>query len=282
MSVFTRLLLEQGHEIKLFDVEAARAREVAGRYSVNHSSSAQAAASDVDLILICASTEAVPEIIDEVKLHAKTGTIISEIASHKDKTIPALRRSAGIETLSIHPLFGPDISTLEGETIAVVTVNDSVKEMEIARALFPESKLVPLDHETHDRCMASILSLPYFMNLVFARVVAGGDLPLLKVLAGPTFDVQMAVTQSIVGESPSLIRSLINDNMHSWPMIQEFIEEARHLSELFQSGSDDMNPFIENLKASMGGKPELESAREHRNKILESIKKNRGGHTAPG
>ena len=115
MSVFTRLLLEQGHEIKLFDVEAARAREVAGRYSVNHSSSAQAAASDVDLILICASTEAVPEIIDEVKLHAKTGTIISEIASHKDKTIPALRRSAGIETLSIHPLFGPDISTLEGD-----------------------------------------------------------------------------------------------------------------------------------------------------------------------
>ncbi len=273
MSVFTRLFLEQGHEIKLFDVEAARAREVAGHYDVNHSSSVQAAASDVDLILICASTDAVPEIIDEVKLHAKTGTIISEIASHKNKTIPALRRSTGLGTLSIHPLFGPDIATLKGETVAVVTVNDSLKEMELARALFPESKLVPLDPETHDRCMVSILSLPYFMNLVFARIIAEEDLPLLRELAGPTFEVQMAVTQSVVGEYPSLTRSLMNDNVYSWPMIQAFMDEASNLSELFKSGSDVVDSLLESLKASMGGKLALESARELRNQILDSLKK---------
>jgi len=273
VNVFTRLLLEQGHAIKLYDIDARRAQEVAERHGVPRSISVQEAASGADLILICASTEAVPGILDEVMLHTKSDTIISEIASFKAKTIPALKRSGGLEPLSIHPMFGPDIATFQGETIAVVTVNDSVKEMETARALFPESKLVPLDSETHDRCMASILSLPYFMNLAFARVMANGDLQLMKELAGPSFEVQIAVTQSIIGESPELIRSLINDNIFSWSLIRKFMDEANHLITLLKSGSDVVDPFLEKLKGSMGGKLELESAREFRNQILESIKK---------
>jgi prephenate dehydrogenase len=273
VNVFTRLLLEQDHAIKLYDVDARRAQEVAERHGVPRSISVQEAASGADLILICASTEAVPGIINEVMPHTKSDTIISEIASFKSKTIPALKRSGGLGPLSIHPMFGPDIATFQGETIAVVTVNDSVKEMETARALFPESKLVPLDPETHDRCMASILSLPYFMNLAFASVMADGDLPLMKELAGPSFEVQIAVTQSIIGESPELIRSLINDDMFSWPLIRKFLDEANHLITLLKSGSDVVDPFLEKLKGSMGGKLELESARKFRNQILESIKK---------
>jgi prephenate dehydrogenase len=273
VNVFTRLLLEQDHAIKLYDVDARRAQEVAERHGVPRSISVQEAASGADLILICASTEAVPGIINEVMPHTKSDTIISEIASFKSKTIPALKRSGGLGPLSIHPMFGPDIATFQGETIAVVTVNDSVKEMETARALFPESKLVPLDPETHDRCMASILSLPYFMNLAFASVMADGDLPLMKELAGPSFEVQIAVTHSIIGESPELIRSLINDDMFSWPLIRKFLDEANHLITLLKSGSDVVDPFLEKLKGSMGGKLELESAREFRNQILESIKK---------
>jgi prephenate dehydrogenase len=272
VNVFTRLFIEQGHAIKLYDVDSRRAQEVAERHGVYRAISVQEAASGADLILICAPTEAVPGIIDEVMPHTKSDTIISEIASFKTKTIPALKRSDGL-LLAIHPMFGPDIATFQGETIAVVTVNDSVKEMETARALFPESKLVQLDPETHDRCMASILSLPYFMNLVFARIMADGDLSLMKELAGPSFEVQIAVTQSIIGESPELIRSLINDNMFSWPLIRKFMEEANHLTTLLKSGSDIVDPFLENLKGSMGGKLELESAREFRNQILESIKK---------
>ena len=246
---------------------------MAERHGVPRSTSLQDAASGTDLILICASTEAVPGIISEVMPHTKSDTIVSEIASFKVKTVPALQRSGGLGRLSIHPMFGPDIATFQGETIAVVTVNDSEKEMETAKALFPESKLVPLGPEAHDRCMASILSLPYFMNIVFARVIADGDLDLMKELAGPSFEVQMAVTQSMVGESAELIRSLINDNVFSWPLIQKFMDEANNLTTLLKSGSDVVDPFLEHLKGSMGGKLELLSARESRNLMLESLKK---------
>jgi chorismate mutase/prephenate dehydrogenase len=273
VSVFTRLLLEQGHTITVYNRDAKRAQAVAERHDATHSISIKDAASGADLILICASTEAVPGLIEEVTPYTAPDAILSEIASFKSKTVPALKRSDGPTPLSIHPMFGPDIATFQGETIAVVTVNDSAKEMEIARSLFPESKLIPLDAEAHDRCMASILSLPYFMNLVFARVTADGDLPLMKELAGPTFEVQMAVTQSIVGESAELTRSLINDNVFSLPLLQSFMDEANRLAVLFKSGSDVVDSYLENLKESMGGKLALDAARESRNKMLKSSKK---------
>ena len=70
-----------------------------------------------------------------------------------------------------------------------------------------------------------------------------------------------------------LTRSLINDNVFSWTLIQKFMDEANHLTKLLKSGSDVVDPFLERLKDSMGGKLALESAREFRNQVLESLKK---------
>jgi prephenate dehydrogenase len=246
---------------------------VAERYGGEHSGNFSEAASGADLILICATTKTVPDIIADVETHIGPDTIVCEIASHKTNTIPALRRSGGLRPLSIHPMFGPDIDKFDGETIAVITVNDSDEETERARTLLPGAKLVPLDPEAHDRCMASILSLPYLMNIAFARVLSEGDLPLMKELAGPSFEVQISVTESIVGESPDLIRSLINDNPFSSLLIQNFMDEIKNLATHFEAGPESVDPLLEELRGSMGGEVELESAREFRNLMLESLKK---------
>ena len=273
MNVFTRILAEQGHSLKLFDIEASKARAVAERYGGEPSHSFGEAVSGADLVLICATTETVPGIIAELGPHNGSDTIVCEIASFKMKTVPVLRQSGGVRPLSIHPLFGPEIPSFKGETFAVVTVKDSYDEMETAGTFFPDAKLVPLDAETHDRCMATILSLPYFMNLAFARILAEGDLSLMRELAGPTFEVQTSVTQSIVGESPDLIRSLINDNAFSWPLIEGFIGEAERLSALFKSETREIDRSLGELKGLMARDSGYENAREFRNLVLDSLKK---------
>jgi prephenate dehydrogenase len=273
VNVFTRLLVEQGHAVKVFDVTNSKASAVVERYGGEHSDDFSEAASGADLILICATTKIVPDIIADLEAHIWPDTIVCEIASHKSDTIPALRRSGGLRPLSIHPMFGPDIDKFDGETIAVVTVNDSKAEMEMARTLLPGTKLINLDPEAHDRCMASILSLPYLMNIAFARVVAEGNLPLMKALAGPSFEVQISVTESIVGESPDLIRSLINDNPFSSILIQKFMDEIKNLATSFKAGPEKVDPLLKELRGSLGGDVELQSAREFRNLMLESLKK---------
>jgi prephenate dehydrogenase len=274
VSVFTRLLTEQGHTIKLYDVKPRKAKALAERYRLEHLISLPEAVSGVDLVLICATTETVPGLVTDVEPPKGSDTIISEIASFKMKTIPALKKSGGIRPLSVHPMFGPDIDTFKGETFAVVSVNDSLKEMEMARMLFPGAKLIPLTPEVHDRCMASLLSLPYFMNLAFACALTEGDLQLMKELAGPTFKIQMSVTQSILGESPELIHSLVNDNVFSLALFQKFIKETQHLATLFESGPKSVAPLLGDLRDFFGGDVKLKSARALRNLMLGSLKKN--------
>lgn len=272
MDVFTRLLREQGHSIRLYDVVEGRARELAGLHAVEWSESLREAVSGAELTLICAPTDEVPGILDEVALYAREGSIVSEIASLKMRTVPAIRRAVRLRPLSIHPMFGPDITSFNDETIAVVVVRDLEREAETARALFPGGKFVPVEPEIHDRCMAAILSLPYFVNIAFAGVLSQEDLSLMRELAGPTFEVQLAVTECIVGESPELIRSLIDDNSFSWELVNRFVDGSKHVRRLFRSGPREVDRFLTGLKTSMERDKGFAEARDLRNTVKESLK----------
>jgi prephenate dehydrogenase len=272
VDAFTRLLKEQGHSIRLYDVVGGRARDLAGHHAVEWSESLSGAVSGAELTLICAPTDVVPGIIDEVAIYAGGGSIVSEISSLKIRTVLALRRAARLRPLSIHPMFGPDIKSFSDETIAVVAVRDQERETETAKALFPGGKLVPVEPDIHDRCMASILSLPYFVNVAFAGVLSQEDLSLMRELAGPTFEVQLAVTECVVGESPELIRSLIADNQFSWELVDRFLEESKRVQRLFEFGPREVDRFLTGLKTSLERDKGFVEARDLRYAVKESLK----------
>lgn len=203
-----------------------------------------------------------------------SGSILCEIASLKMRTVAMLKSAEkhGIKPLSVHPMFGPDIEKMEGQTIAIVPVSNRDDEASLAGALFPNTRIVIIDPETHDRCMASILSLPYFMNLAFARALSSGEMTVLRQLAGTTFTVQLAVAQSIVGESPELTESLINENMFSKDLVNHFIEEARYIRRLLKNRPQEIERLCDELKDTMMKDPGYLNARKLRNTLSDSMK----------
>jgi prephenate dehydrogenase len=119
--------------------------------------------------------------------------------------------------------------------------------------------------------MASVLALPYFMNLAFASLLSPEKLALLRELAGTTFSVQLAVTQSIVGESPELIESLINENVFSVDLIDQFIDESIFIRRLLKKPRE-MENLCERLKESMMNDNEYLNARRKRNEFFELLR----------
>jgi hypothetical protein len=51
------------------------------------------------------------------------------------------------------------------------------------------------------------------------------------------------------------------------------MDEIKNLATHFEAGPESVDPLLEELRGSMGGEVELESAREFRNLMLESLKK---------
>jgi prephenate dehydrogenase len=194
-----------------------------------------------------------------------------EISSLKKKNVAALRRNKDkIKPLSVHPMFVPEIKRFDGNTLVVIPVENKVNETKQAMELFSGTEVIVADEDTHDKSMAFILSLPYFMNIVFAKCIPGENLPLIRRLAGPTFKAQLALTQCIAGEDPILIESLIDENVFAGDLINSFIDELKYLRRILKSKPWIVPDYCYEIRNSLINDPEFESAREVRNKFLES------------
>lgn len=274
MNVFTRHLLDKGHNLRLYDIDSSKSRALAEKYDCSWLDSLASAVSGVDMALLCTPIRETPGVIRDIASDMRQDSILCEVSSLKMRTVAALKTSANkLRPLSIHPMFGPDVSTLQGQTMVVVPVSDRDKEVALVESLFGDMKILVADVETHDRVMASVLALPYFMNLAFASTLSTGDLSLMREMAGTTFTVQLAVTQSIVGESPELMESLINEDLFAMNLVNRFIDESRHLRRLLKKGPSGMESFCEGLREHMMCDVEYEDARNVRTKFLQSMKK---------
>jgi len=191
----------------------------------------------LDLVVVSVPISVTPTIIHSIAPLMRRGAVLVEIASLKAGSHPALVEAAhfGVTPLCIHPMFGPSPDSLIERVIAVIPVTDTEEEQRLAQQLFPGTVTIAIDAEQHDRCMATILSLPYAMNLALARVLGWENLALLSQMAGSTFALQYTLAQSVAGEDPSLIKDLLNENTSLEPLIQVFIGS---LEEVLEASGD--------------------------------------------
>ncbi|MBN1682850.1 prephenate dehydrogenase [Candidatus Bathyarchaeota archaeon] len=267
MNVFTKSLTFQGHKLTLFDLDFNRSKEVAKKYNCLYSENKKECLKNKDLVIFCTPITNTPNLIIELIPFLESKTILCEITSLKGGVVPVLRELKNI-TLSLHPMFGPDVQNFTNQTMALIHVKNIEIEKKYTETLFPESKIVTTSVENHDKAMAYVLSLPYFMNLVFANTLEQGEREFIEQLAGTTFKAQSIVKDCIIGESTELIESLINCNMYSWEIINQFIDEAVYLRRIFKKGSTVDN-YLSLLKTQLDD-TRLFEARTMRNHIQNS------------
>ena len=248
MNVFTKHLIEKGHVIELFDIDVDKSRVVAEKLGCSFKENLKDVVVGNDFLILCTPIKETPSVIRDIGPHITQGMTVCEIASLKMGTVTALRSLEHCCALSLHPMFGPDVPSFEGQTMAVIPVKDPEKECEFAKQLFPETKMIQVSAESHDKMMAYVLSLPYFMNLVFAHSLTPSERDLMETLSGTTFKAQTIVTDCIVGESSELVESLINGNTYSWEVINQFIDEARYLRRVFKRGDDTVDGYCRTLR----------------------------------
>jgi prephenate dehydrogenase len=192
----------------------------------------------LDLVIVSVPISSTPEVIQTVAPIMRRGAVIAEIASLKAGSHRALTEMArlGVKPLCVHPMFGPSANSLRGRVIAVVPVADEESEHELAERLFSGADLVTLDAARHDRCMAAILSLPYAVNLAFAKALSDEDLALASRMAGSTFALQYTLAQSVAGESPTLARDLLgNESLR--PLLNAFTESLGEVVDSMECGN---------------------------------------------
>jgi len=231
---FTRYFVAQGHRVIISGAKLHKAKAFAEAAGVDFAENNIEAVKDADLAVVSVPIPVTAKVIREIAPHVKKGAVVAEISSLKADIVEALVEAAkfGIKPLSLHPLFGPGAKKMGGQRIAVVPVVDRDVEVELAENLFPEAEMVVVDAEEHDRAMALILSLPHFVNMVFASVVGKENLEALKKLAGTTFPLQLTLAESVMTEDSDLHASIQMGNKYTVQCLEKFLSKAKTIEKL--------------------------------------------------
>jgi len=269
-----RYFLAQGHRVAFSDVRRDEAEVVAKSTGAALADGNLEAARDADLVVVATPIEVTPEALANLAPNLRRSSSVMEISSLKVQAVPVLRKAAerGLTALSIHPLFGPGIQQLTGEKIALVPVVDPASELNMVKSLFPEARIIIVDAEEHDKAMALTLSLPHFLNIVFASVVGDENLDVLKKLGGTTFKLQLVLSESVLSEDPGLYASIQMSNPYSAEYLEKLMSKALALRDhVVAKDMKTFSQFYRDIQASLSKDKDFAKAYERMYRALEAL-----------
>ncbi len=252
---FVDFFCNQGHRVHVYDPAPGAPGPQAPAGNVQRGqrsfSALPEALADTGFAMIAAPLEVVPAVIDELTRLRYAG-IVFDIASLKDHLKPAIERarSAGVAITSIHPLFGAGARSLSDQVICLCDCGDAEATAKVA-AFFTETAatLVRLSFERHDRIMSYVLGFSHLINLVFARVLMAGEMPLAELsrVGSTTFHSQMVTTATVIRENPELYYAIQRLNPFSRELHQTLRRELETILSWIEH--DDHAAFVEMMDA---------------------------------
>lgn len=270
----THHFISFGNEVTISDVKSDEAASFAKSVGARFVKENIACVDDADLTVVSTPIPVIPQVLREFSFNLKKNSIIAEISSLKSQIIPVLMEMAdrNVKPLSIHPLFGPGAKRLEEEKVALIPLVSPSSEVDLVKKIFPGVEVIVVDAEEHDRAMALTLSLPHFINIIFASTISEEDLNVLKKLGGTTFTLQLTLSESVMNEEPGLYASIQMNNEYTTQYLDKFLSKCEMIKECVAKRDERrFTEFYDLIRESLSKDEDFYKAYERMYRALEAF-----------
>jgi prephenate dehydrogenase/chorismate mutase len=164
--LFTNFASVHGASVKIVGRTIQRTQKIARELEVKPGSIPDATASDI--VVVAVPTESIVESSTEIAQFMREGALLTDLSSVKSGIADRIssKIAAGIEYVSIHPLFGPGVDHFEGQNIVAIPFKTGPQWRSLSRALRKAGARVRLmSSENHDRVMGYVQALHHFALL---------------------------------------------------------------------------------------------------------------------
>ncbi len=247
-SFFARYFMSNDHEVYVYDRDK-------GKMDILLKEGAEEISLDqlrgMDLVMIAVSLEHTRSVIRDIARYMRSNATLVEISSIKQgvyNILKMIHKRYNINPLSIHPLFGQGIRSLESARIILIPVINPIQEHDLAKKLFLNARIIEMDQREHDRSMAIILGLTHLTNLVIAKVILEEDYAKLKEIGGTTYRLQSILVESIMNDDPNLSIALLLLNRFMKRYAKRFMKEVEHTCNAIING--DAKYLLNSYKAT--------------------------------
>ena len=160
---FARFASLQGAKVKLAGREINKTRTSAKEIEVEPGTILDAALSDV--VILAVPMEETVRVATETASLMTAGSLLTDVSSVKTGISDRIAEKIpkGLEYVSLHPLFGPNIDHLHDQTIIAVSYTAGQKWSKLARALQGGgARVQTMSAAQHDKAMAYVQGLHHF------------------------------------------------------------------------------------------------------------------------
>ncbi|WP_440949752.1 prephenate dehydrogenase/arogenate dehydrogenase family protein [Methanosphaerula subterraneus] len=206
-----------------------------------------------DIVMIVVPIRATIGVIEEVAPLLRADQLLCDLTSLKTGPVRAMVRSkAGV--VGLHPMFGPGVETLQGQTIVVTPATAPEERYGPMVRVFTAdgARITVTTPEHHDRMMAIVQGLTHFMTLCMADTMRRQRIEIEEVLTytSPIYRIQLGLIGRLLSQDAGLYGDMLQMNPAVGPVLADCEEAVQSLRASVQSGDPDRFSrfFLENAE----------------------------------
>jgi len=203
-------------------------------------------ARDCELVIVSVPIRQTVDVIDSIAPVLTEEQILSDLTSLKVMPVRAMLKSKA-RVLGMHPMFGPSVTSLLGQTIVVTPARCDNAAMEKVTSILRDqgARITQSTPGEHDRLMAIVQGLTHFVTLCVADTTRRMNIRPEETVPymSPVYQMEMGLVGRLLGQDPSLYGDMLMMNPYVGPVLSACEESVKTLAGCIND--ENMDEFIE-------------------------------------
>lgn len=216
---------------------------------------ADALLGDAGLVVIAVPIDQTVAVIERLPV-LPADCLLVDLTSVKSEPLAAMQKAHTGPVLGLHPMFGPDVSSLAKQVIIYSDGRGADQyEWLLAQMRIWGARLQAVPAEEHDQAMSLVQALRHFTSFAYGAHLCAeqADLAQLLRLSSPIYRLELAMVGRLFAQDPALYADIILSSPRNLEMIRRYHRRfGELLAQLEDGGREAFIGQFETVSAFFG------------------------------
>lgn len=227
-------------------------------------------ADEYDAVVVAVPIDSTPDVIDQVASRMHDG-LLMDVTSVKQEPVEAMRAAPeDVELLGTHPMFGPSVRSMRGQTVIVVRERPGPLTKRVVDAFADAGANVQeaTAHE-HDEMMSVVQGLTHYslISIGCALERLDFDVDESRRFMSPVYEIILDFVGRVLNQNPELYAE-IQTNQPVGDVHDALVESAEELRDAVRR--DDTDGFVDEMLDAARHYGDTRSALRRSDKLIEA------------